>query len=873
MNNSSKTNIVQDSSSDEDSDVDMVDAPGHTDTSKDGVKVEPFYGNREKLGYFLTQLKTTFKLNPTRYAKAEDKVMFAAMHLKGAAFYWFKPVWDDYLESSSPDDETKACFRNFAQFEEMIKQIYGTVNEAAVASRTIYTLKQTGSVANYYSEFKKLAKELEYKDENVFKDTFYNGLKKEVRQEMMERPETYKKMVDKAIELDNRLYELRMEENQGRSSGRRGYRGYRYSPRANTGRPRDYGDPMDLDAMTRKGRDHPNPKRARGFRRYQGEANRDRDRQRKENLCYRCSKPGHHAHDCPEKSARGLHMMNIQSGGADGSIAKKADTIDKIQSPTEGKDDQTQDSAKGNGETAQKDHRSDSPDRLDESRQKWDEHDQDGEEFYQRSHPIRPRRTKKQLRKFNADIAISAQCMMIRRKVRQHAEESWHFCYDDECQVHLASKTENEWFPHEDQGTTEPRRKPNGKGQETLAMMNKDKTDEEIYCNESVAVVKTFQWEDGKETPHQRPGNWYNPGSKQDTSILVNLLKCTSQYCHDKENSHTHSVLDGTAYPYQFEETGEYEMIDEVVVAKTHMMIFTTNYYQVRQENGKEKLIFDPAGKPQGQKRPVSIQTCYNTKCVAATTYHTHDTVDGQVVDFNPLDQTIGGIPAKLRVLDQTEEWEQTSESEEESETPDQDNGSRYAVIQVTAAWIRIATNYWKYEDCEEECAEGDQPHTHVAYCPRGEPRRTIQEVYVSFCRNPECENGPNIHSHLRGDKETIMELTMKSEQAYALWQTTTPTTRHIQPRRQLTQQGVLVEDRVRQGHASSYFTCVDKKCEHYYRIHQHEWNVDPAWPELRIDKKEYLQQWHTYGVCMDFNCRYKQQTHIHPKNDWEMSE
>ena len=87
VNNSLKTNIVQDSSSNEDLDVDIVNAPRHADTSKDGIKVELFYGNRKKLGYFLTQLKITFKLNPTRYTKAEDKVIFTAIYLKGAAFY------------------------------------------------------------------------------------------------------------------------------------------------------------------------------------------------------------------------------------------------------------------------------------------------------------------------------------------------------------------------------------------------------------------------------------------------------------------------------------------------------------------------------------------------------------------------------------------------------------------------------------------------------------------------------------------------------------------------------------------------------------------------------------------------------------------
>ena len=50
------------------------------------MKVDPYYGDRAKLSAFLIQLKLTFKLNPNKYVEDTNKVMFAAMHLKGAAF-------------------------------------------------------------------------------------------------------------------------------------------------------------------------------------------------------------------------------------------------------------------------------------------------------------------------------------------------------------------------------------------------------------------------------------------------------------------------------------------------------------------------------------------------------------------------------------------------------------------------------------------------------------------------------------------------------------------------------------------------------------------------------------------------------------------
>lgn len=72
----------------EDSDIDMVDTPTSViiRDKKDEVKVELFHGERSKLIPFLLQLKVMFKLNPDKYEKDSDKVMFAVMYLKGPAF-------------------------------------------------------------------------------------------------------------------------------------------------------------------------------------------------------------------------------------------------------------------------------------------------------------------------------------------------------------------------------------------------------------------------------------------------------------------------------------------------------------------------------------------------------------------------------------------------------------------------------------------------------------------------------------------------------------------------------------------------------------------------------------------------------------------
>ena len=94
----------------------------------------------------------------------------------------------------------------------------------------------------------------------------------------MDPPDGLQKLVDMSIMIDNRLFERRIEKRgmyskQGRGGGWKGQR-------------RDYGDPMDIDAM---GSDRPS--RLSGPHRSYGGNNKEREKRRRDNLCFNCGNP------------------------------------------------------------------------------------------------------------------------------------------------------------------------------------------------------------------------------------------------------------------------------------------------------------------------------------------------------------------------------------------------------------------------------------------------------------------------------------------------------------------------------------------------------------------------------------------------------
>ena len=490
--------------------------------SKDDLKIEAFTGNRAKLGRFLLQLKTVFRLRPQNYPDPKAKVLFASMQLKEGAYEWFEPILKDYLDHASEaerEQDTVNIFSSWVNFEAAIRQVFGTIHEERAAARTVHRIKQTGSAALYYSQFNAVASKLSWNEE-AKGSAYYEGLKDVVKDHMIDNiPATYQALVEESIKIDNRLYERRIERGGwvGKNTNSTGYRGKVTH--------QHYGDPMDLSmvqhgqASRRQG-----PGRTQGNQRGRGGGNREE--YRKKNLCFNCGKSGHRAREC-NTPAQGLHMVTVGDPTDTAGIEEqKADTSMK-----------TQDISAADKGTAQKE-----PDMV----QGWIS--QENQDWLTFKDPVQAQTA--------AEIDDS------QRKKNEHMGLSWTGCYDDSCMVHFSDKDGSGWFPKEPKKKRSSRKRQT-KNTETLSLSMTDipddwevvQSDQEkeglkadfgteiqmdiwaegvMYASQGIVVVKTLYWEG--ETDKTRG---FSIIAKK-WSKWIGFCTCRKQECTYKENIHSH---------------------------------------------------------------------------------------------------------------------------------------------------------------------------------------------------------------------------------------------------------------------------------------------------------------------------------------------
>ncbi|KAI6813192.1 hypothetical protein KC342_g16956 [Hortaea werneckii] len=209
------------------------------------AKPEFFYGERSKLDDWLNQLMIFFKEEGVN--KDTKKTIMASSYLRGQAQQWIRPRLQEALVT---DKDPEGIFNNWDAYVETIRNIYGLSNDQQVAIRVIQHLVQKTSASQYTAKFREYSCKTGWNDQ-ALTTMYYRGLKDNVKDELMRSgaaQNTLDRMIEAAIEIDDKLYERQQEKrHNGQYRGRSGY-----NPTSWTGGSRRDPDAMELDIIQRK---------------------------------------------------------------------------------------------------------------------------------------------------------------------------------------------------------------------------------------------------------------------------------------------------------------------------------------------------------------------------------------------------------------------------------------------------------------------------------------------------------------------------------------------------------------------------------------------------------------------------------------------
>ncbi|KAK6218056.1 reverse transcriptase domain protein [Colletotrichum tabaci] len=258
-----------------------------------------FDGTPGQLKGFLIQIRTYQEFHQSNFRNETERIIHASTFLRGRALSWFEPYMEDLLDNTTLEhckSETQDIFGSFQGFEHALKSLFQDPDEKRQAERDLSNLRQTKSATHYAAEFRRICARLDYTDDTrIF--MFYQGLKEEVKDELakIDRPDDFLQYVEKAIQIDTRLYERRREKGENRRPQANTSKRYNPGPRQqnnynsnwrnnqqrNSGPSTAYGHhagPMDVSVA------HKNKPTTR--------------RNPKSGVCFNCEKPGHIARDC-----------------------------------------------------------------------------------------------------------------------------------------------------------------------------------------------------------------------------------------------------------------------------------------------------------------------------------------------------------------------------------------------------------------------------------------------------------------------------------------------------------------------------------------------------------------------------------------------
>jgi hypothetical protein len=162
-------------------------------------EVDKFDGTNISCRNFLLQVKINLTLNPSTYPTDHSKSIYLISLLKGPAFQWASPLFEQDAE----------ILKNFDAFCETLSTIFQQPGEIQTLKNKLAELHQgSESVTTYAGEFRQISSLLDW-NESALIHMFHRGLNERVKDILCahETPTTLNDMMALAIRIDQRLRE------------------------------------------------------------------------------------------------------------------------------------------------------------------------------------------------------------------------------------------------------------------------------------------------------------------------------------------------------------------------------------------------------------------------------------------------------------------------------------------------------------------------------------------------------------------------------------------------------------------------------------------------------------------------------------------
>ena len=165
----------------------------------------PFDGSSAKARTFLAECNNYMALNQSRFASDKVRIQWALQLCTDRAANWKRTQLELAAEAYEDDGlETPDHLLHWESFQEDFRLKWADLNARQKAQQRFHAgIKQTGSVRRYVELFEETTLEAEFRDPKMVTSAFYNGLKYEVKRNLVGRwPDKLDELKRMAITLD-----------------------------------------------------------------------------------------------------------------------------------------------------------------------------------------------------------------------------------------------------------------------------------------------------------------------------------------------------------------------------------------------------------------------------------------------------------------------------------------------------------------------------------------------------------------------------------------------------------------------------------------------------------------------------------------------